>query len=68
MQGYEMFLYRLAQMLIAVDLFLKDKIGFLQMSDVVEKCLQTMHFISKPSYDDYVETDTETRQTAIALI
>lgn len=46
---------------IAVAAFLKDKIGFLQMSDVVEKCLQTVAHIAKPSYEDYVETDKETR-------
>lgn len=46
---------------IAVAAFLKDKIGFLQMSDVVEKCLQTVAHIAKPSYVDYVETDKETR-------
>lgn len=49
---------------VAVNLFLKDKIGFLQMSDLVEKCLQTIHYIPKPGYDDYVETDKETRQFA----
>lgn len=49
---------------IAVDAFLKDKIGFLEMSDVVEKCLETVAFIGKPSYTDYVETDTETRRVA----
>jgi 1-deoxy-D-xylulose-5-phosphate reductoisomerase len=53
---------------IAVGAFLKDKIGFLQMSDVVEKCLQTIAFIAKPSYADYVETDKETRQFANELI
>jgi len=53
---------------IAVEAFLKDRIGFLQMSNVVEKCLQTIHFINKPSYDDYVETDKETRQFANELI
>jgi 1-deoxy-D-xylulose-5-phosphate reductoisomerase len=53
---------------IAVAAFLKDKIGFLQMSDVVEKSLQTVSHIAKPSYDDYVETDKETRRVAIALI
>ena len=50
---------------IAVEAFLKDKIGFLEMSDVVEKCLQTIDFIGKPSYTDYVETDLETRRVAI---
>lgn len=53
---------------IAVEAFLKDKIGFLQMSDVVEKCLQTIHFISKPGYEDYIITDKETRRTATDLI
>ncbi len=49
---------------IAVDAFLKDRIGFLQMSDVVEKCLHTVGFIAKPGYTDYVETDKETRKIA----
>lgn len=49
---------------IAVEAFLKDKIGFLEMSDVVENCLQTVSFINKPSYADYVETDAETRRVA----
>ncbi|HLC83403.1 MAG TPA: 1-deoxy-D-xylulose-5-phosphate reductoisomerase [Bacteroidia bacterium] len=53
---------------IAVAAFLKDKIGFLQMSDVVEKCLQTVAHIAKPSYEDYVETDRETRRVALELI
>jgi 1-deoxy-D-xylulose-5-phosphate reductoisomerase len=50
---------------IAVDAFLQDKIGFLEMSDIVENCLQTVSFINKPSYADYVETDAETRRVAI---
>ncbi len=49
---------------VSVDAFLKDKIGFLQMSDLVEKCLDKVGFISKPSYEDYVETDFETRRIA----
>jgi 1-deoxy-D-xylulose-5-phosphate reductoisomerase len=53
---------------IAVNAFLKDKIGFLEMSDVVEKCLQTISFIAIPSYTDYVETDVETRRFANELI
>jgi 1-deoxy-D-xylulose-5-phosphate reductoisomerase len=49
---------------VAVAEFLKDKIGFLQMSDVVEKCLSVVNFVSKPSLEDYVETDAETRRLA----
>jgi 1-deoxy-D-xylulose-5-phosphate reductoisomerase len=53
---------------VAVAAFLKDQIGFLEMSDVVEDCLQTVAFIKKPSYADYVETDRETRRHAKTLI
>lgn len=53
---------------IAVAEFLKDRIGFLEMSDVVEKCLSAVSFVSKPSLEDYVETDSETRRLANQLI
>ncbi|MCE2996925.1 MAG: 1-deoxy-D-xylulose-5-phosphate reductoisomerase [Cyclobacteriaceae bacterium] len=46
---------------IAVAEFLKDKVGFLQMSDVVEHCLNTIPFIAKPTLEDYIATDKETR-------
>ena len=53
---------------IAVEAFLKDKINFLQMSDVVEQCLQTIAFIDTPNYNDYVLTDKETRAVAQSII
>jgi len=53
---------------IAVEAFLKDKIGFLQMSDLVEKCLASIDHIAKPSYEDYVDTDKETREIAKELL
>lgn len=53
---------------VVVDAFLKDKIGFLEMSDVIEKCLTQISFISKPTYENYVECDRETRQLAQSLI
>lgn len=46
---------------IVVDAFLKDKVGFLQMSDIIESCMQKASFIEKPSYEDYVLTDSEVR-------
>lgn len=49
---------------IAVAEFLKDKVGFLQMSDVVEHCLNTIPFITKPTLEDYIATDKETRTKA----
>ncbi|RZK59821.1 MAG: 1-deoxy-D-xylulose-5-phosphate reductoisomerase [Pedobacter sp.] len=53
---------------IVVDAFLKDKIGFLQMSDVVEECMQKMTFISQPTLQNYLETDKETRIFASQLV
>ena len=53
---------------VVVDAFLNDKIGFLQMSDVIENCLQTIEYIAKPSYNDYVATDKETRRIADSMI
>ncbi len=53
---------------VAVHAFLKDKIGFLQMSDLIEECLQVVTFIEKPSYEDYIATDTETRRCAAQFL
>ena len=41
--------------------FLKDKIGFLQMSDIIEKVMAKAEFIANPSYEDYVKTDEMVR-------
>lgn len=49
---------------VAVAAFLNDKIGFLQIAEVVEKTLAKTGFISKPSFEDYVSTDTEARTIA----
>jgi 1-deoxy-D-xylulose-5-phosphate reductoisomerase len=46
---------------VAVAEFLKDRIGFLGMSVLVEQCLEKMDYIERPSYEDYVYTDKETR-------
>jgi 1-deoxy-D-xylulose-5-phosphate reductoisomerase len=49
---------------VAVDAFLKEQIGFLAMSDLVAHCLAKIPVKSKPTYDDYVQTDAETRHVA----
>ena len=53
---------------IAVAEFLKDRIGFLEMSDIVETCLAKVAYITSPCYQDYVETDKETRIKAQEII
>jgi 1-deoxy-D-xylulose-5-phosphate reductoisomerase len=53
---------------IAVEEFLKDNIGFLEMSDVVEQCMSNIAFIKAPSYEDYVQTDKEVRVKALEIV
>jgi 1-deoxy-D-xylulose-5-phosphate reductoisomerase len=50
---------------VAVAQFLGDKIGFLKMPEVVERCLEKIDYIRDPAYADYVETDKETRIRAL---
>jgi 1-deoxy-D-xylulose-5-phosphate reductoisomerase len=49
---------------VAVAAFLQDRIGFLEMTDLIEDCLQQVSFISRPSLENYIETDRETRRVA----
>lgn len=53
---------------IAVEAFLEDKISFIQIPDMVEKSLEKISFIAKPSLDDYFLTDNETRIYSKTLI
>lgn len=53
---------------VAVAGFLKDSVGFLEMSDIVERCLSKMDYVLNPSYEDYVNTDKETRVRALEMI
>jgi 1-deoxy-D-xylulose-5-phosphate reductoisomerase len=53
---------------IVVAAFLKDAIGFLQMSDVIEATMAKVSFMLQPAYEDYVATDTEARAVASELV
>ncbi len=46
---------------VVVEAFLKEKIGFLQMSDIIEETLSKVDFIASPTLEDYLETDRLTR-------
>ncbi len=52
---------------IAVQLFLEDKISFLEIADVVAKSLAKIPYLCNPSLDDYIHTDKETRSKAMEL-
>ncbi len=53
---------------IVVAAFLQEKIGFLQMSDIIEETMQKASFIAQPGYDEYIETDREAREIALSLL
>jgi 1-deoxy-D-xylulose-5-phosphate reductoisomerase len=53
---------------IAVYAFLRNRIGFLDMTDVIERAMEKVPFIEKPTLDEYFESDGESRHFAASLI
>ncbi len=53
---------------IAVWAFLKNRIGFLDITAVVEKTMAAINFIEKPSLQEYFESDGEARNFAASLM
>lgn len=50
---------------MAVASFLREEIGFLEMSRVIEQTMEKASFVASPTYDDYVATDAEARRLAV---
>ncbi len=48
--------------------FLEDRIGFLQMSDVIANTMRKTSFVKKPTYEDYLQTDAEARRIAAEYV
>lgn len=48
--------------------FREAKCGFLQMSEVIERTMETIDFIAQPTYEDYVKTDKLARKIATNLL
>ena len=53
---------------IAVYAFLRNRIGFLDMTDVIEQTMQKVTYLQKPTLDDYLDSDAEARNYAADLI
>ncbi|MGL4994524.1 MAG: 1-deoxy-D-xylulose-5-phosphate reductoisomerase [Bacteroidales bacterium] len=53
---------------IVVDAFLKERVGFLEMSDIIERAMQRATFVANPSYEDYICSDSETRRIVSDMI
>lgn len=52
----------------AVEGFLHDKIGFLEMSDIIEQTLEKIPYIASPDYETYKQTNEEAKQFSRSLI
>ena len=52
----------------AVEAFLNDRIGFLQISEIIEKCLEKVSYLRTPNLEDLINTDIETRTKANEFI
>lgn len=53
---------------LAVFAFLRNRIGFLDMTDLIERTMDKIPFIENPTLEDYYESDAEARQYAASLI
>jgi 1-deoxy-D-xylulose-5-phosphate reductoisomerase len=53
---------------VCVAAFLQDRIGFLEMSDVIAETMERAEFREKSTLDEYIETDAQARRLAASLI
>jgi 1-deoxy-D-xylulose-5-phosphate reductoisomerase len=53
---------------VAVQGFLEDEIGFLEMSDCIEYTMESVDFIAKPTVNDYINSDASARELAKAFM
>lgn len=53
---------------MVVHAFLQNKVGFLEMSEMIEKTLESVAFVEHPTLDDYKASDTEAREYAMEFI
>ena len=52
---------------VVVEAFLKNKITFLQMPDIIEKTMQKVTFIEKPTMEDLIRTNSEARNRTLLM-
>ncbi len=53
---------------VAVAAFLNDEVGFLEMSDLIERTLQEVTFITNPTLEQLFESDTAAREASQRLM
>jgi 1-deoxy-D-xylulose-5-phosphate reductoisomerase len=53
---------------VVVEAFLHDKIGFMEMPELIEKAITQTSYVEKPTLEDYFEVDNEARQRTQSFI
>lgn len=53
---------------VVVHAFLQNKVGFLEMNDIIEKALSDIAFIERPDLEELMQTDAETRKFTEKLV
>jgi 1-deoxy-D-xylulose-5-phosphate reductoisomerase len=53
---------------VVVEAFLQNRIGFLGMSDIIEKAIDNATFIEKPTLQQYINTDIQTREATLEYV
>ena len=53
---------------VVVNAFLHNKVGFLEMSDMIEKTIDSVPFIEHPTLEDYISSDIEAREYAAEFV
>jgi 1-deoxy-D-xylulose-5-phosphate reductoisomerase len=53
---------------VVVDAFLKEKVGFLEMSDIISETIEKIEFRNKLELEDYIYFDSEARRTALEIV
>ncbi len=53
---------------MVVNAFLQNKVGFLEMSDMIDKTLEQVPFVEHPTLEDYQQSDAEARTYAMEFI
>ena len=53
---------------VMVNAFLQNRVGFLEMSDMIGKTMEQISFVVRPSLDDYEQSDREARAVATELV
>lgn len=53
---------------IAVFAFLRNRVGFLDITEIVERTMNKISFIEKPTLEEYSESDFEARSFAATMV